>query len=58
MYEDMGHEAMARQWELARVWCAALLVSCPRVTRCYSQCHAGLHTCRMLLFCYTVIATE
>ena len=37
MYQGMGHEAMARQWELARVWCAALLVSCPRLTRCYSQ---------------------
>ena len=58
MYEDMGHEAMARQWELARVWCAALLVSCPRVTRCYSQCHAELGAWRMLLFYHTVIATE
>lgn len=37
MYQGMGHEAMARQWDLARVWCAALLVSCPRVTHCYSQ---------------------
>ena len=54
-----GYEGMARQWELARVWCAALLVSCPRVTRVVIHRRSTTRASLMLLFCrsHSYIAT-